>query len=82
MRGLLPPAEDWIPITHDTIAFGQGLSVNAVQMAAAISAVANGGVYVEPSLIDGYVDSDGTFTKAAGPEGAPGHRGRRTTSPG
>ncbi len=66
--GLLPKPGSWLPITHDTISFGQGLSVNAMQMAAAISAVANNGVYVQPSLIDGYVDSKGTFTPAAPPK--------------
>ena len=55
---------DWIQIARDNIAFGQGLSVNAVQMASAISAIANGGVYVEPSLVEGYVDSDGDVTPA------------------
>ena len=66
--GLLPAASDWLPINRDTIAFGQGLSVNAVQMAAAIATVANGGTYVQPSLIDGYVAEDGTFQPAPPPE--------------
>lgn len=65
--GNLPKPASWLPVTHDTIAFGQGLSVNAVQMAAAISAVANGGVYVKPSLIESYVDSSGHLTPAKPP---------------
>jgi cell division protein FtsI (penicillin-binding protein 3) len=65
--GILPPAKEWLQITKDNIAFGQGLSVTAVQMAAAISAVANGGVYVQPSIVDGYVDHDGDFTTAPEP---------------
>ncbi len=65
--GLLPRAKDWLPINHDTISFGQGLSVNALQMAAAISTVANGGVYVQPSLVEGYVDHSGQVTKADPP---------------
>jgi cell division protein FtsI (penicillin-binding protein 3) len=65
--GSLPKPASWLPVTHDTIAFGQGLSVNAVQMAAAISAVANGGVYVKPSLIESYVDSSGHLTPAKAP---------------
>jgi cell division protein FtsI (penicillin-binding protein 3) len=66
--GVLPPVDKWIQIARDNIAFGQGLSVTAVQMAAAISAVANGGVYIQPSLIDGYVAADGTVTPAPAPE--------------
>ncbi len=59
--GLLPEAADWLPITRDTISFGQGLSVNAVQMSTALSAIANDGVYVKPSLVSGYVHSDGSL---------------------
>jgi cell division protein FtsI (penicillin-binding protein 3) len=62
-RGLLTPADRWLPINHDTIAFGQGLSVNAVQMTAAIGAIANGGVYVQPTLVDGFVDEEGDITR-------------------
>ena len=40
-------------INRDTIAFGQGVAVNAVQMAAAVNTIANGGVYVTPSLVKG-----------------------------
>jgi len=65
--GLLPDPPDWLPISRDTISFGQGLSVNAVQMSAALSAIANDGVYVEPSLVRGYVDAEGAFDPADTP---------------
>ena len=52
-RGLLPWWESWSQINQDTISFGQGVSVNALQMAAAVNAVANDGVLVEPSLVKG-----------------------------
>ncbi|MCL2483676.1 MAG: penicillin-binding protein 2, partial [Propionibacteriaceae bacterium] len=45
--------------TRDNIAFGQGLSVTAVQEAAAVAAVANGGVYTSPTLIKAATTSDG-----------------------
>ncbi len=51
--GLLPPAGLWTHQTQDRIAFGQSLSVNAMQMAAAVNTIANGGVRVSPSLIEG-----------------------------
>lgn len=54
-RGILPDASRWQPINQATIAFGQGVSVNAVQMAAAVNTVANAGEYVSPSLIQGGV---------------------------
>ncbi len=55
--GILPQGA-WSDGSRDTIAFGQGLSVNAVQMAAAINTIANGGVHVDPSLIKGSATTD------------------------
>jgi cell division protein FtsI (penicillin-binding protein 3) len=57
--GVLNSWKDWSQINQDTIAFGQGLAVNAVQMAAAVNTVANGGVYVKPSLVKGRVTTSG-----------------------
>ena len=57
--GMLAPWQDWSQINQDTIAFGQGVSVNAVQMAAAVNAIANGGVYVAPSLVKGRATTAG-----------------------
>ena len=51
--GVLPDWRKWLQINQDTMAFGQGVAVNAVQMAAAVNVVANGGVYVKPSLVKG-----------------------------
>ncbi len=51
--GVLNDWRDWSQINQDTIAFGQGVAVNAVQMAAAVNAIANGGIYVSPSLVKG-----------------------------
>ncbi len=44
--------------TKDRVAFGQSLSVNAVQMAAAVNTIANGGVRIAPSLIRGTATTD------------------------
>ena len=57
--GVLNDWHDWSQINQDTIAFGQGVAVNAVQMAAAVNAVANGGVYVSPSLVKGRATTSG-----------------------
>ncbi|CAN5836080.1 cell division protein FtsI [soil metagenome] len=67
-RGILAPADTWSDITRANILFGQGLSVTAVQMAAAVNTVANDGVYVAPTLVGGRVAADGTVTPAAEPE--------------
>jgi cell division protein FtsI (penicillin-binding protein 3) len=56
--GILPPQSLWSRLVGDRVAFGQSLSVNAVQMTAAINAVANGGVRVDPSVISGSATTD------------------------
>ncbi len=54
------PGGDMADYTRDQISFGQGLSVSAVQMASAVSAVVNGGVYHQPTVIKSATSSDGT----------------------
>jgi cell division protein FtsI (penicillin-binding protein 3) len=57
-RGVLPDPSVWTDQVEDRIAFGQSLSVNAVQMAAAINTIANHGVRVDPTLIQGEATRD------------------------
>ena len=52
--GFLPPMAEWSATTFPTLAFGQGFSVNAVQMADVFATIANDGVRV-PARI--FVDS-------------------------
>ncbi|WP_205474632.1 penicillin-binding protein 2 [Nocardioides sp. SYSU D00038] len=56
--GLLPSGPAWTSQTADRIAFGQSLSVNALQMTAAVNTIANGGRYVSPSLVSGSATMD------------------------
>ncbi len=56
--GLLPDRSMWTSQAEDRIAFGQSLSVNGVQMAAAVNTIANGGVRIDPSLIQGSATAD------------------------
>jgi cell division protein FtsI (penicillin-binding protein 3) len=51
--GLLPSPAAWNGMIQDRVAFGQSVSVNGLQMAAAVNTIANGGVHVSPSLIQG-----------------------------
>jgi cell division protein FtsI/penicillin-binding protein 2 len=48
-------------------AFGQGLSVTAVQLVAGYAALANGGNLVTPHLVAGWTDIDGNHTPVATP---------------
>ena len=52
-RGLVPDWSTWTDLTQATISYGQGISVTALQMATAFNTIANGGVRVSPSLIEG-----------------------------
>lgn len=61
LRGESPgivPATPWSKVGQATISFGQGISATPLQMAAAINTIANGGVRVSPSLIEGSATSE------------------------
>ena len=60
-RGILTSGGAMTSQTKDRVAFGQSLSVNTLQMAAAVNTIANGGVRIDPSLVRGRaVTDDGT----------------------
>jgi cell division protein FtsI/penicillin-binding protein 2 len=50
-------------------AFGQGLSVTAVQLVAGYAAIANGGTLVTPHVIAGWTGPDGVYHATEVPEG-------------
>lgn len=56
-QGIVWPPEDWSESTIGNVPIGQGLSVTAIQMAAAYSTIANNGVAVTPRLV-GAVDGE------------------------
>ena len=53
------PGSDIADHTRDQISFGQGLSVTAVQEAAAVAAVTNGGIYRTPTILKSAITTDG-----------------------
>jgi cell division protein FtsI (penicillin-binding protein 3) len=65
--GLLKPASQWWGTDRYSIAFGQSVSVNALQTASVYATIANGGVRATPNLIAGTTDDRGTLTPAARP---------------
>ncbi len=60
--GLLAPAAKWGSSQRYTVLFGQGYSLNAVQAASVFATVANGGVRMPPTLVEGTTDASGTYT--------------------
>ena len=60
--GYVPPpnmSDPSIDLRYANTAFGQGVSVTAIQMAAALSSVLNGGTYYQPTLVDKIIDPNG-----------------------
>ena len=49
--GLLKPAAKWDASDHASMGYGYGSSVTAIQMVAAVSAIANGGTWITPHVI-------------------------------
>lgn len=56
--GILPGGAALTSQVKDRMTFGQSMSVNALQMTAAINTIANGGLYVAPSLVVGSAVTD------------------------
>ena len=65
--GRVPAPSTWSATSFGTIAFGQGLSLNAVQATSVYATIANDGVRVQPTLVAGVTAPDGTFQAAAAP---------------
>jgi cell division protein FtsI (penicillin-binding protein 3) len=61
-RGILPPSNTWSGTKKATVAFGQGISVTAIQAASVFQTIANDGVRVSPRLVDSVTEADGTVT--------------------
>jgi cell division protein FtsI (penicillin-binding protein 3) len=65
--GLLVPLSKYWGQERYTLAFGQGVSVTALQMASVYATIANGGVRVQPTIVAGTTSADGRFVPAAPP---------------
>jgi cell division protein FtsI (penicillin-binding protein 3) len=73
---LHPLSQYWNSLRY-TLSFGQGVDVNAVQMASVYATIANGGVRVQPTLIQGTTSANGAYKAAAA---APSRRVIQTTT--
>jgi len=66
--GKLQPQENWSRITVISNSIGYGISVSALQLATAYSAIANGGILVKPHLVKAITDADGELIKETVPQ--------------
>ncbi|WP_242659355.1 peptidoglycan D,D-transpeptidase FtsI family protein [Thermostaphylospora chromogena] len=62
--GLLPDWKTWSGSQSCTVAYGQGVSVTALQMASVYQTIANGGVRITPQIVAGVADENGRIVPA------------------
>ena len=67
--GILHPVEQWGDQTFYNTTFGQGLAVTIPQLVGVYQTIANGGVRMPLSLVEGCTAADGTVTDAPAAEG-------------
>jgi len=65
--GSMAPYKQWTKIDAGTIAFGQGISVSALQLITATAAIANKGVLMKPFIVQAITDQNGRLIKSFGP---------------
>ena len=65
--GLLRPPQKWSALSLASLSFGQEIGVTAIQLAAAVSAVANGGVLMKPTVVRHVEDRDGNIVREVRP---------------
>jgi cell division protein FtsI (penicillin-binding protein 3) len=73
-RGILRPVSRWGEIEFATHAFGQGMTVTPVQLAAGFAAIAAYGMYHPPRLALHYIGTDGQPEPVERPAEARGER--------
>jgi len=66
--GSLPPFRRWTKVDAGTISFGQGVSVSALQLITATSAVANKGILMKPYVVQAITDHNGRLINSFGPK--------------
>jgi cell division protein FtsI (penicillin-binding protein 3) len=65
--GMLWPADRWPEIAFANVSFGQGLTTTPLQLAVSTAAIANGGLMLQPRIIDSIVDRDGNVVRKTEP---------------
>lgn len=67
VAGYMRNKSQWYGVDLATISFGQGISVSALQLATAMSAIANGGTLMQPYVVDRILDAKGGVVKQFSP---------------
>jgi cell division protein FtsI (penicillin-binding protein 3) len=69
--GSMAPARRWTRFDVGSVAFGQGISVSALQLTAAVAAIANGGVLMQPRVVRAITDAHGRAIQEFKPRANP-----------
>jgi len=67
-KGIVHHPRYWSPVALDTISFGQGISVTGIQLASALSAIANGGFLMKPYVVEKITNEKGEDVQSFKPE--------------
>jgi len=67
VAGYLRNKSQWYGVDLATISFGQGISVSAIQLATAMSVIANGGTLMQPYIVEKILDGKGNVLKSFSP---------------
>jgi cell division protein FtsI (penicillin-binding protein 3) len=67
-KGIVQHPRYWPPVMLDTIAFGHGIAVTGIQMAAGLSAIANGGILMKPQMVEKITNEKGEVIQSFQPE--------------
>jgi cell division protein FtsI (penicillin-binding protein 3) len=76
VSGVLAAPRTWPEVGLANISFGQGVSVTALQLTAALAALGNGGVLMKPYVVRAVLEPNGNVLKENGPKAV-----RRVISP-
>ena len=66
--GIINPVEEWTGTSLPTAAIGHGVSATLLQVAEVFATIANGGEWIQPSLVRGTADGDGGVAPGTAPE--------------
>ena len=67
ISGLLRDVHRWSKMSISSVPIGQEVGVTAIQLASAISVIANGGQLMKPYILEEIRDKDGTLIKHVSP---------------
>ncbi len=62
--GILRPVKDWSGLSKYSIGIGHEISATSIQLMAAYAAIANGGIYCQPTIIESIKKGDGAILQS------------------